>query len=410
MVSGSREELTLTSAAEVSKIDLYGPEVVADPYAAYRALREAGPVVTVGGIKQVTTFELASQVLKDSTFGRGAYDELIKSAIGPGPLYESFRRWILFLDPPDHTRLRGLVMRAFTPKAVARLHERIAGIVERLIDDLVSASSADFLSRFAYLLPVHVICELLGVPNEDRAEFRTWSTDLGRALAISSISPEIIARGNEAAEHLDDYFLEVIADRRMNSRDGFLTELVAAEDESGKLSNEELLATVVLLFFAGHETTVNLLGNGTLALLRAPSQWQALCADPALARAAVEEMLRFDTPVQRVSRVALADTELAGQEVKQGEMINILIGGANRDPARFQDPDRFVLTRTDGAHLSFAAGPHYCVGATLARVEGEIAMAGLARRVPGLRLATDEIVFRPSPVLRGLVELPVRIR
>jgi pimeloyl-[acyl-carrier protein] synthase len=400
----------LTGVEELSRIDLYGPEVIADPYPIYRLLREAGPVVTVGGIKQVTTFELCDRVLKDTTFGRGAYEQLIKQAIGDGPLYESLRRWILYLDPPDHTRLRGLVMRAFTPRAVARLRERITEFVDRLVDDLISAVTTDFLSAFAYLLPVHVICELLGVPREDREEFRTWSTDLGRGLVISAMSPEVVVRGNEAAARLNEYVSALIADRRHSPQGGFLDDLIAAEDESGKLSNDELVATAVLLFFAGHETTVNLMGNGVLALLRAPTQWKELCANPSLANSAVEEMLRIDTPVQRASRIALAETTLAGHVIEEGEMINILIGGANRDAARFSNPDQFIVNRADGPHLSFAAGPHYCVGASLARVEAQIAMAGLATRVPGLRLDTDEPVFRPNPILRGLEALPVSIR
>jgi cytochrome P450 len=395
---------------ELSRIDLYGPDVIADPYPIYHSLREVGPVVTVGGVKQVTTFELCDRVLKDTTFGRGAYEQRIRQAIGDGPLYESLRRWILYLDPPDHTRLRGLVMRAFTPRAVARLQEQITAIVDALVDELVAAVATDFLSSFAYLLPVHVICELLGVPREDRDEFRTWSTDLGRGLVISVMSPEVVARGNEAAARLNDYVCALIAERRRSPQCGFLDDLIAAEDASGKLSNDELIATVVLLFFAGHETTVNLLGNGTLAMLRAPRQWNALCANPSLANSAVEEMLRIDTPVQRASRIALSETVLAGQVVKEGEMINILIAGANRDPARFANPDEFIVDRADGPHLSFAAGPHYCVGASLARIEAQIAIVALATRVPGLRLAADEPVFRPNAILRGLETLPVSVR
>jgi pimeloyl-[acyl-carrier protein] synthase len=400
----------LNEVEELSQIDLYGPEVIADPYPIYHLLREAGPVVTVGGMKQITTFELCDRVLKDTTFGRGAYEQLIKKAIGDGPLYESLRRWLLYLDPPDHTRLRGLVMRAFTPRAVARLRDQISAIVDDLVDDLISAVATDFLSSFAYLLPVHVICELLGVPREDRDDFRIWSTNLGRGLVLSAMSPEVVLRGNEAAAGLNEYVCALIAERRRSPQGGFLDDLIAAEDESGKLSNDELIATVVLLFFAGHETTVNLLGNGTLALLRAPNQWKMLSADPSLANSAVEEMLRIDTPVQRATRIALAETTLAGQVVKEGEMVNILIAGANRDPARFASPDQFIVNRADGPHLSFSAGPHYCVGASLARVEAQIAMEALAMRVPRLRLATDEPVFRPNAILRGLEALPVSIR
>ena len=229
-------------------------------------------------------------------------------------------------------------------------------------------------------------------------------------MQILTATPEIVARGNVAAASLGEYFRALIDDRRARPRDGFLDDLIAAEYQGGSLSEDELLATVVLLFFAGHETTVNLLGNGLVALLRAPGEWAALRADPALARTAVEEMLRFDTPVQRVSRIALEDVDVAGERVLAGEMVMVLLGGANRDPAQFHEPDKFLIRRAEGAHLSFAAGPHYCVGATLARVEAEIAMATVARRCPDLALATEELTFRPNVFLRGLVSVPVTRR
>jgi pimeloyl-[acyl-carrier protein] synthase len=402
----------MTTLAERPEYDLNGPSVIADPYPAYHAMRAAGPLVKVGGIWYVTTFALADEVLKSQSFGRGGeYAALMRKALGPGPLFDSLSKWILYLDPPDHTRIRSLVMRAFTPRAVSRLRALIQSLVDALINELINGldlrRETDFLRYFAYPLPVQVICELLGVPVQDREEFKTWSADLGRGLQIMVATPEIVRRGNVAAANLGNYFRALIDERRKSPRDGFLGDLIAAEDEGGSLSEDELLATVVLLFFAGHETTVNLMGNGLVALLRARGEWQALCADPTMARAAVEEMLRFDTPVQRISRVALEDVEIAGQQVLAGDMVNVLIGGANRDPAKFRDPDGFMIRRAEGAHLSFAAGPHYCVGATLARAEAEIAMATLAQRCPNLMLATEELTFRPNAILRGLESIPV---
>jgi hypothetical protein len=399
----------MTTIAERPEYDLNGPAVIADPYPAYRAMRAAAPLVKVGGVWYVTTFALADKVLKNQSFGRGEYATLMRNALGPGPLFDSLSKWILYLDPPDHTRIRSLVMRAFTPRAVSRLRALIQTLVDELVDELDLQRGTDFLRDFAYPLPVQVICELLGVPVEDREEFRTWSADLGRGLQIMTATPEIVRTGNVAAARLGEYFRALIDDRRASPRDGFLGDLIAAEYQGGSLSGDELLATVVLLFFAGHETTVNLMGNGLVALLRARSEWEALCADPALARAAVEEMLRFDTPVQRVSRVALEDVEVAGEQVLAGEMVVVLISGANRDPAQFRDPDRFMIRRAEGSHLSFAAGPHYCVGATLARAEAEIAMATLAQRCPNLALATGELTFRPNAILRGLESIPVRV-
>ena len=402
----------MTTLSDQAEFDLYGQAVIADPYPTYHAMRAMAPLVKVGGVWYVTTYALADKVLKDQTFGRGErYATLMSNALGAGPLLDSLSKWILYLDPPDHTRIRSLVMRAFTPRAVSRLRAVIQTMVDELVSELVSEldrqRQTDFLRDFAYPLPVQVICELLGVPVEDREEFKTWSSDLGRGLQIMTATPEIVRNGNVAAASLAGYIRALIDDRRASPRDGFLDDLVAAEYQGGSLSEDELLATVGLLFFAGHETTVNLLGNGLVAMLRAPGQWAALRADPGLARAAVEEMRRFDTPVQRVSRVALEDVELAGQRVAAGEMVNVIIAGANRDPAQFHDPDSFLIGRTDGPHLAFAAGPHYCVGATLARVEAEIAMATLARRCPGLALAPERLTFRPNVILRGLESVPV---
>ncbi len=399
----------MTTLAGRPGFDLYGPSVMADPYPTYHAMRAAAPLVKVGEAWYVTTFELADEVLKNPSFGRGQYTTFMRNALGPGPLFDSLSNWILYLDPPDHTRIRSLVMRAFTPRAVSRLRALIQSLVDELVNGLELRREMDFIRDFAYPLPVQVICELLGVPAQDREEFKTWSADLGRGLQIMTATAEVVRKGNVAAASLGEYFAELIDDRRRRPRDGFLGDLIAAEYEGGSLSQNELLATVVLLFFAGHETTVNLMGNGLVALLRARSEWEALCADPSLARAAVEEALRFDTPVQRVSRVALEDVEVAGQHVAAGEMVMVLIGGVNRDPARFADPDSFMIGRAQGAHLSFAAGPHYCSGATLARAEAEIALATLARRCPHLSLATQELTFRPNAILRGLESVPVRL-
>ncbi|OLT12771.1 hypothetical protein BJF78_23815 [Pseudonocardia sp. CNS-139] len=406
----------MTTLTEPGRYDLNGRSAVVDPYPAYHAVRAAGPLVSVGGAWYVTTYELADAVLKHSSFGRGEYRRLIDTALGPGPLQDSISRWMLYLDPPAHSRLRSLVMRAFTPRAVNRLRDTIQEIVDGLLDGLDDRSAADgrgvvdFLAEFAYPLPVHAICRLLGVPAQDRADFRRWSADLGRGLQIATATPEVTSRGNAAAAGLGDYFRGLVADRRRVPAEGFLDDLIAAEDEGGRLSDDELLATVVMLFFAGHETTVNLLGNGMTAMLAARTEWEAVCADPALARQAVEEMLRFDTPVQRATRVALTDVELAGTPIPKGTLVNILIAGANRDPVRFPDPDRFSVRRADGPHLAFAAGAHYCVGATLARAEAEIAVATIARRFPDIRLASDDLRYRPNLILRGLESVPVTLR
>jgi cytochrome P450 len=256
---------------------------------------------------------------------------------------------------------------------------------------------------------VLVICELLGVPAQDRGRFGEWSAALARGLDnLSATDSEFIMHGNAAASGLTDYFRGLIAARRRTTGSDLLSALIAAEEAGDRLTEDELLATCVLLFFAGHETTVNLIGNGTLALLRHPDQLQRLHAKPALIGNAVEELLRYDSPVQRTGRVASEDLEFNGIFLRRGDRVNMLVGAANRDPAQFADPDRLDITRPNAAqHLSFAAGIHYCVGAPLARLEAQLAIAALLRRAPTLRLVDERPTWRSTFVLRGLQSLQV---
>jgi cytochrome P450 len=387
--------------------DTQSPIFLADPYPVYARLRAEAPIVRIAPRWVASRYDDVDAILRSPSFGRRGYADLILKAFGPGPLHDSFKRWMLFMDPPDHTRLRALATRAFTPRAVERLRQSIRALVDQLLDDLGAAGGGDLVSLFAYPLPVMVMCDLLGVPADDRDEFRVWSDSLGRALQLSAATPELAAEGNEAALRLTEYFRNLVAEHRDHPRDDLLGALIAAEEDGGRLSDEELLATAVLLFFAGHETTVNLIGNGTLALLRHPEQWQLLHEDPGLSRHAVEELLRFETPVQMVSRVTLEDVDVSGARMAVGDIVTALIGSANRDPARFAEPDRLDLRRTDVHHLGFAAGPHYCLGAALARAEAEIAFASLVRRFPDLRLASDTVSWRQNAVLRGLESLAV---
>jgi cytochrome P450 len=387
--------------------DLQSPSFLADPYPIYARMRAEAPVAYIEPRFVVSSYEDVAAMLRDPRFGRAGFDGFMQQVFGPGPLFESFRRSMLFLDPPDHTRLRGLATRAFTPRAVERLRTTIRTLVDGLLDDLGADGGGDLVSRFAYPLPMQVICEMLGVPPDDREEFRIWTDAIGRSLQFNAMTPEILADGNEAADRLTEYFRSLVAERRVQPRDDLLGALIAAEDETGRLSEDELLATAILLFVAGHETTVNLIANGTLALLRHPDQWQLLHDDPSLVRLAVEELLRYESPVQFVSRVALADAEIGGVSIPAGVVVAMITGSANRDPDRFPDPDRLDIRRTDNQHLAFAAGPHYCLGAALARVEGEIAFAALVQRYPDLKLATDTVIWRKNIVLRGVQALPV---
>ena len=385
------------------------PAFIADPYPLYAQIRAEGPVIFTDPRWILSYYEDIYPLLRDPRFGRGGYTDLILQVFGPGPVYDAFSRWMLFMDPPNHTRLRSLATRAFTPRAVERIREAIQQLVDGMLDGLERDGGGDLIAAFAYPLPVMVICELLGVPPDDREEFRLWSDSLGKALQIQFATPEIVAKANEAAEHLSDYFRDFVADHRQHPRDDLLSALIAAEDEHGKLTEDELLAMAALLFFAGHETTVNLIGNGVLHLLQQPEQWRLLRDNPSLARNAVEEVLRYESPVQITGRVALADVEVHGVTIKEGQVISALLGSANRDPARFPDPDRLDIQRPDIQHLSFAAGAHYCLGAALARLEGEIAFTTLTGRFPNLKLVPEPLGWRKNVVLRGLTRLPVSV-
>jgi len=318
-------------------------------------------------------------------------------------------RPFLFMDPPDHTRLRGLVAKAFTPRVVEQLRPRVVELVDELLDRVAERGHIELIEDLAYPLPVRVISEMLGVPSEDHETFKGWSGELARSLDPEALVPaEVLERRQQAVLSFHGYFRGLIAERRVRPQDDLLTALIAAEDEGHRLAEEELLSTCVLLLVAGHETTVNLIGNGMLALLRHPNQLRRLRDDPSVARAAVEELLRFDPPVTLTGRVAIEDIEVGGITVEAGEMAVLLLGAANRDPAEFKDPDRLDLTRPDNHHAAFGHGIHFCLGAPLARLEGQVAFMALAERLKDLELATDEPEYKENIVLRGLAALPLR--
>jgi cytochrome P450 len=312
-------------------------------------------------------------------------------------------------DPPDHTRLRGLVSKAFTPKALESLRPHIQKIVDDLLTDAAGKGQMDLIEEFAYPLPVRVICEMLGVPVKDHERFKAWGLDIARGLDAIMLPPdsEVGQRSISGRRALAAYFRELIAERRAAPRDDMLSALITAEEAGDKLNEEELLATCILLLVAGHETTVNLIGNGTLALLRHPEQLQKLRENPGLIVTAVEELLRFDGPVQRTARIPSEDLTIGGRTIPKGEMVMPFLGAADRDPAQFPDPDRLDITRADNRHIAFGMGIHFCLGAPLARMEGQIAINTLLARLPKLALATDKPQFRQSLTLRGLQVLPV---
>ncbi len=312
---------------------------------------------------------------------------------------------MLVVDPPDHTRLRTLVQKAFTPRVVERLRPRIEALVKEALDEAEARGSMDLVADLAYPLPVTVIAELLGVPVEDRSAFRRWSDALVGALdpvALTDRRSAVLA----ARDALHAYLERVVAERRAAPRDDLISRLVEAEEQGDRLSGPELLAMGVLLLVAGHETTVNLIGNGINALLAHPDQLARLRDEPELIEPAVEELLRYDSPVQLTGRVALEELELGGRRVEPGQMLMLLLGAANRDPRVFAEPERLDLGRDPNPHLAFGRGIHFCLGAPLARLEGQIAIRELVRRFPTLRLAgTPE--RRPTVTLRGFASLPL---
>src|SRR5215207_8986325 len=388
--------------------DLLAPALLEDPYPTYVDIRQAPTAYYTwpGSDVQVPVlgrFAEVQAVLRDPRFGRAGFRQAMEAGVGDGPITRAFSQWMLFQDPPDHTRLRGLVSKAFTPRAVEKLRAQSEGIVAQLLDRVQDKASFDLMTEVAYPLPVLVICELLGVPEADRDRFGWWSTALAEGLDNLTLQdPGMLARGNEAASGLTEYFRERVRIRRSAPIDDLPSGLIAAEEQGDRLSEEELLATCVLLFFAGHETTVNLIGNGTLALLRNHTEFDRLRANPELLPNAVEELLRYDSPVQRTGRAVLADLELGGHSLHAGQRVNLLIGAANRDPAQFSDPDRLDVGRPNASqHLSFAAGIHYCVGAPLARLEAQLAIGLVINSFPTLELATDAVTWRRTFVLHN---------
>ena len=351
-------------------------------------------------------------ILRDKRFGKDFIGRMTRRhgpQIMEEPVYRSMSHWMLQLDPPDHGRLRGLVVRAFTARRIEDMRPRIQAIVDAIIDRVAPRGHMDLIADFAFRLPVTVICDMLGIPEERPGGFlSTARATAGVLLDLAPLSSAEIKEQNSFNLTMAEYFRRLFDLRRREPGDDLTTQLVQAEEHGDKLSNEELTANIILLFGAGHETTVNLIGNGLLALHRNPEQLRLLQDDPSLTTNAVEELLRYDSSVQVTSRTTLEDVdEIGGIPLAKGQSVMCLLGSANRDPAAYADPDRLDITRTDIRPLSFGGGIHFCVGAQLARLEGEIAIATLLRRLPNLRLDDlDHPDWRQTFVLRGLNRLP----
>jgi cytochrome P450 len=391
------------------------PEFQRNPYPFYDDIRAAEPIMfwPEGNMWLFTRYEDISTLLRDKRLGR-TMDHVIsreERGIPPvpeaeAPFYKLSEHSMFDKEPPDHTRLRSLVHKVFTPRRVENLRARIQAITHDLLDAVQAQGHMDILEDFAVPLPVTVIAELLGIPETDRHLLRPWSRDIVAMFELNH-TDEQARRAVQAAVEFSDYLRTLAKERRQNPHDDLISALALVEESGDQLTEDELISTCVLLLNAGHEATVNVIGNGMLALLKHPDQMQLLRDDLSLVSSAVEEMMRYDTPLQLFRRWVLEDIEYKGFSFKQGTEVALMFGAANRDPARFPNPHTFDIARADNQHLSFSSGIHYCLGAPLARLELQVAITNLLRRLPDLRLQGAEPDFRPAYVIRGLESLPV---
>jgi hypothetical protein len=388
------------------------PAFIADPYPFYRRLRETAPVFkTPQGLWLLTRHDDVAFALRDKRLGKDFVGNLERRygdlARMNEPAVANLGRTMLVLDPPDHTRLRGLVTKAFTARRVADMRPRIRGLVDAQLDRVIDKGGMDVMRDLAHRLPVIVICDMLGIPEEHRAPFLAGSNVSGRILEPVPMSREELDQANRNIQMANVYFNQLCDLRRREPKDDLTTELVRAEEAGDKLSAEELQANIGLLFGAGHETTTNLIGNGLLALHRQRDQWERIKADPSLIPNAIEELLRYDSSVQITGRVTHADVDIGGVNLGPHENVIALLGAANRDPAQYPDPDRLDVGRQNVRPLSFGGGIHYCLGAQLARLEAELVFTALVERLPNIELPEkDTPAWRRSFTLRGLSKLP----
>jgi hypothetical protein len=395
--------------------DPFAPEYRADPHPIYHRLRADTPVrfFEESDSFLCTRWVDCNTVLGDASFSSNPANARRVVPDDSTSLRDQLAATddvstLLFIDPPDHTRIRRVFHRLFTPRAVERLRHHAESIVDRRLDQLVEGGTFDVVHDFGFHLPVTIISELVGVPEADREMLGPWSAEASRSLDGDLLTPEELDVCMMAFMQLLNYFNGLIEERSAHRGDDLLSHLLTLREEGEVLSDEELRANIILLFVAGHETTTNLIGNGVWALLKHRDQWERLVADPGLAPSAVEEILRFDGPVHLTGRIAMADTDVGGVRVEPGQSVTTLLAAANRDPAVFPDPDRFDIGRTQNHHLTFSHGAHYCLGASLARLEGQVALEALVRRAPDVEVLAEPR-YREHFILRGLEELQVQV-
>jgi cytochrome P450 len=410
---------------DIERFDPFLPAVHEDPYPFYARLREQDPVhwgmpflASQPGAWYVSRYVDVARLLKDSTFVKNPRTVYPPEALPPVPdeirfFAEMSRLSILLSDPPDHTRLRKLVSQAFTPRMVEQLRAPIGTLATALLDnvDARGATGAsgelDIIADYAHPLTLHVIATMIGVPADQRELLARWASVLLRTLDLAPSQAEFV-EANRVAHEVFAFFGELIGERRAHPRDDLLSNLIAVHDQGDRLSEAELIVMCTLLLLAGFDTTINLLGNGILALLQHPDQLALLRAQPELLPSAIEELLRYESSTQKALRYAMADGELHGKQIGKGQAVILLLASANRDPAVFAEPDRLDITRTEHRHLGFGAGIHVCLGAPLARLEGQIAISTVVRRYPRIALRSAKPEWREDLVtFRRLARLPV---
>ena len=389
------------------QFDPLSPEFRLNPYPTYDLLRQHVPIFFWDRWQFyfLSRYDDCTTLLRDNRLGHGELSEEWTSE-SQKDLARLQKDWVLFKNPPDHTRLRSLVFKAFTPRMVEQLRATIQAITDRLLDQVQHKGELDLIADLAYPLPVTVIAEMLGIPRDDQEQFQEWSNALARSLDLTDVAA-VYDTASQAAAAFTNYLAQLADERRHHPQNDLLSALVAVEEEGERLTANELYATSSFLFVAGHETTINLIGNGMLALLRHPDQFKLLKKNSGLVKTAVEEFLRYDSPVQMTSRLVLEDMQYKDHTFSRGTQVSFLLGAANHDPERFVLPGQLDITRQKNQHLSFGGGIHYCLGAPLARLEGEIAFTTLLRRMPTVRLATETPEYNDNYLLRGLKSLPL---
>lgn len=398
--------------AELSLTRLLDPEILANPYPLYARLRQEAPVYFDPFLHTwvITRYADVLKVLLTFTANRTPSPERLRAMGMPaiGPIAQVMIKQMLFLDPPEHTRLRSLAAAVFSPRRVKVLEEYIRGIANSLIDKVLAIGHTDVMSDIAEPLPAMVTAELLGVPVEDYEQLKDWSKDFAEMLGNYQHNPNRIPRVLKSTEEMTKYFGARIAEQKETPRDGLIQSLLSAEIDGERLTDEEVIANTIVTMVGGQETTTNLIGNGILTLLRNPNERKRLMNDYSLIPSAVEELLRYESPSQQTGRIAGEDVMIGGTEIRRGQAVIAVMASANRDPQRFTDPDTFDITRTDNRHLAFGWAAHFCFGAPLARLEGQIVLETMLRRLPQMELESEHLTWRDNLGLRGLDALPVR--